>query len=76
MTGKIITTITKSISIITRFKSFKPRKNKFRDVPLPCERHPKGAACNCLKKERQNNYEEISDLRQSIKCPKFQVSHH
>ena len=58
MTGKIITTITKSISIITRFKSFKPRKNKeFRDVK----------ACNCLKKEQQNNYEEISDLRQFVK---------
>lgn len=54
MTGKIITTITKSISIITHFK---PRKNKFRNVK----------ACNCLKKEQQNNYKEISDLRQFVK---------
>jgi hypothetical protein len=58
MTGKIITTITKSISIIKHFKSFKPRKNKeFRDVK----------ACNCLKKKQQNNYGEISDLRQFVK---------
>ena len=75
MTGKIITTITKSISIITRFK---PRKNKeFRDVTLRArpdraqlggERSSQGPkACNCLKKEEQNNYEEISDLRQFVK---------